>query len=407
MEKNDHNRTVMNKINGRKVSIVFLTTGVFLLSLTLLFLLLPAKPASAQCKNLSSCNNCHEVQGQLVVSKNGAWHIDHAAYDLCAVCHGGDAEAQDAATAHKNMVTRLSDMPGSCTSCHSADLEQRFNKYASQLNVTDTSALSAAQKASNPLQGAEQFFGQQPAVVSGVSETAAAGPAAAGPEAAAPAAKPTNKTGNLILGGLLVAILASGGGYITWNERRLAKIRGPRERSWLIEMVSKEHWSPYAAGILLGITYILSVLLAGRTLGASSAISGISSTLVNQVAPNAASKNMYFKFLMPPGFNWEIAVLIGIFFGGMLGALSSRTFRLRWNGDPTWNKVFGQQRWKRFVAGFLGAIILQYGAGIAGGCTSGLAIAGGMLLAPSAFLFMAGMFATGIVVALLVYRRKY
>jgi uncharacterized protein len=387
----------MKKINGRKVSVVFLITGAFLLSLTLLFLLLPAKPAKAQCKNLSSCKNCHEVQGQLAVSKNGAWHIDHAPYDLCAVCHGGDREAQDAATAHKTMVTSLSDMPGSCTSCHSADLEQRFNKYAAQLNVTGTSALAAAQKANNPLQGAEQFFGQQPAVVSADTET----------EAAAPTAKPVNKTGNIVLGGLLVAILVAGAGYITWNERKLAKIRGPRERSWLIEMVSKEHWSPYAAGILLGIVCILSVLLAGRTLGASAAISGIGSTLVNQVAPNTAEKNMYFKFLMPPGFNWEIALLVGVFFGGLLGALSSRTFRLRWNDDPTWNKVFGPQRWKRFVVGFLGAILLQYGAGIAGGCTSGLAISGGMLLAPSAFLFMAGMFATGIVVALLVYRRKY
>jgi hypothetical protein len=391
----------MKKVNGRKVSIVFLITGVFLLSLTLLFLLLPAKSVNAQCKNLSSCKNCHEVQGQLVVSKNGAWHIDHAPYDLCSVCHGGDREAPDAAAAHKNMVTSLADMPGSCTSCHSTDLEQRFNTYASQLKVTDTSALTAAQKANNPLQGAEQFFGQAPAVVSADTETQSV------ETTAAPAAKPANKTGNLILGAMLAVILAGGGGYITWNERRLAKLRGPRSRSWLVEMLSKEQWSPYAAGILLGVVCILSVLLAGRTLGASAAISGIGSTLVNQAAPDTAGQNMYFKFLMPPGFNWEIALLVGVFFGGLLGALSSRTFRLRWNDDPTWIKVFGPQRWKRFVVGFLGAILLQYGAGIAGGCTSGLAISGGMLLAPSAFLFMAGMFATGIVVALLVYRRKY
>lgn len=116
---------------------------------------------------------------------------------------------------------------------------------------------------------------------------------------------------------------------------------------------------------------------------------------------------MYYQYVMPPGLSWEVMLLIGIFFGGMLAALSSKTFRLRWNDDPKWNTIFGRQPWKRFVIGFLGAVILQYGAGIAGGCTSGLAISGGMLLAPSAFLFMAGMFATGILVALIVYRRRY
>ena len=39
--------------------------------------------------------------------------------------------------------------------------------------------------------------------------------------------------------------------------------------------------------------------------------------------------------------------------------------------------------------------------------TSGLAISGGMLLAPAAFLFIAGMFASGIVTALIIYGKKY
>ena len=57
--------------------------------------------------------------------------------------------------------------------------------------------------------------------------------------------------------------------------------------------------------------------------------------------------------------------------------------------------------------GLLGAILLEYAAGIAGGCTSGLAISGGMLLVPAAFLFIAGMFASGIITALVIYRNRY
>jgi hypothetical protein len=36
-----------------------------------------------------------------------------------------------------------------------------------------------------------------------------------------------------------------------------------------------------------------------------------------------------------------------------------------------------------------------------------LLIAGGSLLVPAAFLFMGGMFASGIITALIVYRKRY
>jgi hypothetical protein len=52
------------------------------------------------------------------------------------------------------------------------------------------------------------------------------------------------------------------------------------------------------------------------------------------------------------------------------------------------------------------AVLVQIGAGIAGGCTSGLAISGGAVLSPAAFVFMAGMFAGGIPAAWLWYRGR-
>ena len=110
---------------------------------------------------------------------------------------------------------------------------------------------------------------------------------------------------------------------------------------------------------------------------------------------------------MPAGITYPIVLLVGVFFGGMLGALSSRTFKFRTMDDEQWKKAFGKQTWKRWLLLFVGAIIVEYAAGIAGGCTSGLAISGGMLLAPAAFLFIAGMFASGIVTALIVYGKRY
>ncbi len=180
--------------------------------------------------------------------------------------------------------------------------------------------------------------------------------------------------------------------------------------NWIVKQLRKETWSPYAAGVLLGITGMLAVLLANKLLGASGAFENLAGMIGKAIAPKAFD-NTYFNFVMPPGISWGVILLVGIFFGGMIGAASSGT--LKWGkkdaalDDAQWKRIFGPQPWKRWVLGFLGAIVLEYGAGIAGGCTSGLLISGGMLLVPAAYLFMGGMFASGIVVALIVYRSRY
>ena len=175
---------------------------------------------------------------------------------------------------------------------------------------------------------------------------------------------------------------------------------------FILNYIRKEEWSPYVAGILLGVVGVLAVLLSNSLLGASGAFENIAGLIGKAVAPQAFD-NMYFNFIMPPGITWGVILLVGVFFGGMLGAFSSGTFKWRLVSDDQWKKVFGPQVWKRWVLAFLGAIVLEYGAGIAGGCTSGLAISGGMLLAPAAFLFIGGMFASGILTALVVYRKGY
>jgi len=175
----------------------------------------------------------------------------------------------------------------------------------------------------------------------------------------------------------------------------------------LVQGVRKELWSPYVAGILLGVVGVLAVWLSDSLLGASGAFENLAGLIGKALAPQVFNV-MYFNFIMPAGITWGVVLLVGIILGGGLGALSSRTWKLRWNNDDAqWKTIFGSQLWKRWLLVFLGAIVLEYGAGIAGGCTSGLAISGGMLLAPAAFLFMAGMFMSGILTSILVYRRRY
>jgi uncharacterized membrane protein YedE/YeeE len=154
---------------------------------------------------------------------------------------------------------------------------------------------------------------------------------------------------------------------------------------------------------LLGIVGILTVILAHSLLGASGGFESIAGYIGKAIQPT----NTYFNYVMPAGITYPVVLLVGIFLGGMVGALSSKTFKFRMMDDQQWKKAYGKQTWKRWLVLFLGGIVLEIAAGIAGGCTSGLAISGGMLLAPSAFIFIGGMFASGIVTALIVYGRKY
>ena len=174
----------------------------------------------------------------------------------------------------------------------------------------------------------------------------------------------------------------------------------------IVAYFRREEWSPYIAGILLGIVGILAVLLSNSLLGASGAFENLAGLFGKAVAPKLFD-NVYFNYVMPPGITWVVVLLLGIFLGGTLGAWSSGTLYWRDNDDKQWRQIFGPKRWVRWLILFIGGVILEYGAGIAGGCTSGLAISGGMLLAPAAFLFMAGMFASGITTAIIIYRRRY
>ena len=70
-----------------------------------------------------------------------------------------------------------------------------------------------------------------------------------------------------------------------------------------------------------------------------------------------------------------------------------------------WRERFGPSVAKRFIAAFLGGVVIMYGARLAGGCTSGHGISGGLQLALSSWLFLGVLFATGIGVSAVLFRK--
>ena len=172
--------------------------------------------------------------------------------------------------------------------------------------------------------------------------------------------------------------------------------------SWL----RSPEWSPYVGGAGLGLLSIFALLFTDQIFGASGAFENIGGAIMQVINPVLAD-NMYWNFVMPAGFSYGVMMLIGVMLGALVSSLLSGTFKWRAVSDDQWIKVFGPSRWKRWGALFIGGILLEYGAGVAGGCTSGLAISGGVQLAPAAFLFMAGMFASGITTAMILYGKRY
>jgi uncharacterized protein len=174
----------------------------------------------------------------------------------------------------------------------------------------------------------------------------------------------------------------------------------------MISLLKQKEWSPYLAGALLGVVYVASIAVSGIVPGASGAFENIGGLIAKYIAPSLAN-SAYFQFVMPPGILWEVILLVGVMAGAFVSAKLSGDFKLAAVPDAQWRAVFGPSVVKRWLVAFAGGIILEIGAGIAGGCTSGLAIGGGLFLAPAAFLFIGGMFISGIPTAMLMYWRKF
>ncbi|KKM09615.1 hypothetical protein SY88_18415 [Clostridiales bacterium PH28_bin88] len=167
--------------------------------------------------------------------------------------------------------------------------------------------------------------------------------------------------------------------------------------------IKKPAWSPYAAGALLGVVSILALWTQDQLLGASGAFENVAG-LAGAVS-STIGESIYFRFVMPPGITWQVVLLLGVFLGALASSRVSGSFTWR-HVPPGWERVWGTGRWKRWLIVFLGGIILEYGAGIAGGCTSGLAISGSLQLAPAGFVFIAGLFASGIATSMVLHRRE-
>lgn len=163
-------------------------------------------------------------------------------------------------------------------------------------------------------------------------------------------------------------------------------------------------WSPYVAGALTGVLAILSVVVAGKYLGASTTFAKSAGMLEQLVAPERVATIDYF-IKYSPKIDWQFMFVVGITIGAFISAITSGSFRLQGAPDM-WARNFGKSPVKRGIVAFVGGAIALFGARLAGGCPSGHGLSGVMQLSISGLVAIVCFFAGGLVVAGLIYRGR-
>jgi uncharacterized membrane protein YedE/YeeE len=162
----------------------------------------------------------------------------------------------------------------------------------------------------------------------------------------------------------------------------------------------KPYMNPYIAGVLLGLTLLISYLVLGAGLGASSGIARIGAYIEVIVAPTRTMACEYFGgWGNQPLKYYLVFMLVGVFFGGLVSALYSNRCAL------SVERGLKCTIRKRLVFALLGGILAGFASRLAKGCTSGQALSGSAVLLTGSLLFLVFTFAGGYAVAWFVRRQ--
>ena len=157
-------------------------------------------------------------------------------------------------------------------------------------------------------------------------------------------------------------------------------------------------WTPYLVGAGIGVLSWVAFGIAKDPIGVTTAFGRIAGEFAIPIlGAEAVANNSYWK-QSPFAFDYGVVFLGGLMLGAFVSAIMSGTFRIE-TVPEVWKHHMGASVAKRFFYAFLGGALTMFGARLAGGCTSGHGISGGLQLAVSSWVFLAVMFATGLVVA--------
>lgn len=160
-------------------------------------------------------------------------------------------------------------------------------------------------------------------------------------------------------------------------------------------------WSPYLVGVLIGILSLLSFLISGKFLGASTAFARTAGMFEKLFVGKKVLEEPYYQKYKPV-VEWQWMLVLGIVIGSFISARLSGQFHFQFLPD-FWIAEFGRTPLLRLIVSLLGGFFMGLGARWAGGCTSGHGISGTLQLAISSWIAVICFFIGGIFTAFLLY----
>jgi uncharacterized protein len=141
-------------------------------------------------------------------------------------------------------------------------------------------------------------------------------------------------------------------------------------------MLTQKAWSPYLAGVIIGLLQIPAFLIIETALGASSSYVTIGGLFTSWIDPSILQIDYIARHVALTGKNWwQVALVAGIAIGAFVSvALSGARRRAI---SPIWARALGTAcPVRRSFVAFVGGFVMLFGARLADGCTSGHGLSG-------------------------------
>ncbi|WP_419193905.1 YeeE/YedE thiosulfate transporter family protein [Novipirellula herctigrandis] len=174
-----------------------------------------------------------------------------------------------------------------------------------------------------------------------------------------------------------------------------------------MKYLKMSRWSPYVVGTGLGILSWITFGFMGKALGTSTTFVRWAGLIESIFSIEHVTGNPYYvKYLVDkPALDWQMMLVIGLPIGALISALLSRSYQPE-DVPSLWKWRFGASRLVRYAGAFVGGFLVLFGSRMAGGCTSGHGISGGLQFSVSSWVFFISFFASGIVTAFVLFGKE-
>ncbi|PWR10517.1 transporter [Micromonospora sicca] len=117
-----------------------------------------------------------------------------------------------------------------------------------------------------------------------------------------------------------------------------------------------------------------------------------------------ASPSSSLASLLPAPLVSQVALLLSVFVGGWIAAVTAGRFQLRLDMGDAFGQIVTDKPIEMIGALFVGGVLVGFGTRLAGGCSSGHGLNGCGRLQPVSIVATAVFFGTGVLVSFLLWK---